>query len=101
VLRDISYSSYIGDSQIKVDIRADNQGAITLTKNPHLYNRLRHIDIYYYHIQDLQEREKISVIYIPTDKMITDGFTKPLQRIIFIKFKSFLGINTTLLDQES
>ena len=53
MLKDIGYSSYIKDSQIKVDIRADNQGVITLTKNPHLYDRLKHIDIYYYHIRDL------------------------------------------------
>ena len=97
----MGYSSYIGDSQIRVDIRADNQGAITLIKNPHLYDRSRHINIYYYHIRDFQEREKISVIYIPTDEMIIDGFTKLLQRIAFIKFKSFLGIDIILLDQES
>jgi hypothetical protein len=101
VLRDIGYSSYIGDSQIKVDIRADNQRVIALIKNPHLYDRSRHINIYYHHIRDLQEREKISIIYIPTDEMIINGFTKLLQRITFIKFKSFLGINTILLDQES
>ena len=53
VLRDMGYSSYIGDSQIRVDIRADNQRVITLTKNPHLYDRSRHINIYYYHIRDL------------------------------------------------
>ena len=52
VLKDISYSSYIGDSQIKVDIRVDNQRVITLIKNPHLYDRSRHINIYYYHIRD-------------------------------------------------
>ena len=101
MLRDMGYSLYIGDSQIRVDIRADNQGAIALTKNPHLHDRSRHIDICYYHIRDLQEREKISVIYILIDEMIVDGFTKLLQRIAFIKFKSFLGIDTTLLDQES
>jgi len=32
--------------------------------------------------------------------MITDGFIKLLQRIAFIKFKSFLRIDITLLDQE-
>jgi hypothetical protein len=101
VLRDMGYSSYIGDSQTRVDIRADNQGAIALTKNPHLHDRSRHIDICYHHIRDLQEREKISVTYIPTDEMIADGFTKPLQRIAFTKFKSFLGMDTTLPDQES
>ena len=52
VLRDMGYSSYIGDSQTRVDIRADNQGAIALTKNPHLYDRSKHIDIYYYYIRD-------------------------------------------------
>jgi hypothetical protein len=49
----MGYLSYIKDSQTRVDIRADNQRVIALTKNPHLHDRSRHINIYYHHIRDL------------------------------------------------
>ena len=77
-----------------VDIRGDNQGAIALVKNPHLHERSKHIDICYHHIRDLAERNKISVSYIPTDEMIADGFTKPLQATAFNRFVGYLGMDT-------
>jgi len=105
VLRDMGYASYIGPSSTKVDvrgreiasvdIRGDNQGAIALVKNPHLHERSKHIDICYYHIRDLAKREKISVTYIPTDEMIADGFTKPLQATAFARFVRYLGMDTS------
>ncbi|TVY52954.1 Retrovirus-related Pol polyprotein from transposon TNT 1-94, partial [Lachnellula suecica] len=92
VLRDISFPKFVGLDLNCVDIRADNQGAIALTKNPHLHERSKHIDIYYYYIRDLAKKKRISVTYIPTVEMVADGFTKPLERILFIKFKSMLGL---------
>jgi hypothetical protein len=103
VLRDMGYAKYIGPTPTKVDvrgreiatvdIRGDNQGAIALVKNPHLHERSKHIDICYHHIRDLAERGKISITYIPTDEMIADGFTKPLKKTAFNRFKEFLGID--------
>ena len=61
-------------------------------KNPHLHERLKHIDISYHHIRDLEERKRLKITYIPTTDMIADGFTKPLERIAFAKFKSMLGV---------
>ena len=71
---------------------ANNQGAIALAKNPHLYEQSRHIDISYYYIWDLVKQEKVKVKYIPIVKMTADSFTKPLERVAFKKFKDQLGI---------
>ncbi len=45
----------------------DNQESLALTKNPYLYERLKHIDIVYYYIRDLVKKRKAFVEYILTD----------------------------------
>jgi hypothetical protein len=37
---------YIGKDTSKVQMLGDNQGAIALTKNPHLHKGLKHVNIY-------------------------------------------------------
>ena len=81
-------SKYIGKDMNTVQILRDNQGAIALVKNPHLYERSKHIDICYHFVRDLAEQGKLKVTYIPTFDMVADGMTKPLQRVAFKKFKS-------------
>lgn len=92
VLRDMGYSKYIGRTPSTVDIRGDNQGALALVKNPHLHERLKHIDICYHHIRDLAERRRIEVTYIPTDEIVADGFTKPVLATAFQRFRDMLGM---------
>jgi hypothetical protein len=92
VLRDMGFPEYIGKDPEMVEMRADNQGAIALAKNPHLHERSKHIDISYHHIRDLEERKKIKISYIPTTRMVADGFTKPLERVAFDRFKDMLGL---------
>ncbi len=75
-----------------MQIRADNQGAIALAKNPYLHERSKHIDISYYHIRDLEEKKRIKITYIPTAEIVADGFTKPLDRVAFERFKAMLGL---------
>jgi hypothetical protein len=70
----------------------DNQGAIALTKNPHLHERLKHIDISYHFICDLAKRKQLEITYIPTDEMVTNRITKPLARVTFKRFKQQLGV---------
>ena len=53
ILRDIGYGRYVTTDHQTVDTRGDNQGAIALTKNPHLTERLKHINIAYHYIRDL------------------------------------------------
>ena len=92
ILRDMGFPEYIGKDPKSVEMRADNQGAIALAKNPHLHERSKHIDISYHHIRDLEEQKKITIKYVPTTEMIADGFTKPLERVAFDKFKNMLGL---------
>lgn len=73
-------------------MRGDNQGAIALTKNPHLHDRSKHIDVCYHHIRDLVQKKKLAIIYIPTAEMPADGPTKPLRRVAFERFKNLIGI---------
>jgi Reverse transcriptase (RNA-dependent DNA polymerase) len=92
ILRDMGFPEYIGKDANMVEMRADNQGAIALTKNPHLNERSKHIDISYHHIRDLEEQKRIKINYVPTTDMVADGFTKPLERVAFDKFKTMLGV---------
>ena len=41
---------YIGKDMNKVHILGDNQGVITLVKNPHLYKQSKYIDICYHFV---------------------------------------------------
>ncbi len=91
-MQDIGFLEYIRTDSKTVKIRADNQGAIILAKNPYLYKRSKYIDISYYYIRDLKERKKIKIIYVLITEIVANRFTKLLKRIIFEKFKSMLGL---------
>jgi len=80
----------------------DNQSAIRLEKNGRAScgQKSRHIDIRYFFMKDRFESEKISVVYCPTEEMLADFFTKPLQGSLFRKFRDVLlghcHVNTLL-----
>ncbi len=88
----MGFLEYIRTDLRTIEIRADNQEAIILVKNVYLYKRSKHIDISYYYIRDLKERKKIKITYVLITDIVANGFTKPLKRIIFEKFKSMLGL---------
>ena len=45
------------------------------------------MNIRYFFIKDRLKSEGIEVVYCPTGKMIADFFTKPLQGLLFRKFR--------------
>ena len=92
ILRDIECLELIREDGKTVQMLADNQGAIALAKNPHLHERSRHIDICHHYVRDLVQRGRVKIKYIPTAEMVADGFTKPLERTAFDKFKDQLGM---------
>lgn len=92
ILRDLGRDIYISKNGRAVQMLGDNQGALALVENPHLHERSKHIDISYHFIRDLQEKGKLTVAYVPTDQMVADGLTKPLQRPGFVRFKELLGV---------
>lgn len=92
ILRDLGYAKYIGKNPNLVQMFGDNQGAIALTENAHLNDRSKHVDICYHYIRDLVENGRCKVDYIPTDDMVADGMTKPLQKVKFERFKEQMGL---------
>ena len=46
-----------------------------------------HIDIRYFFMKNRLDTENINVVYCPTDEMLADFYTKPLQGNLFKKFR--------------
>jgi len=68
----------------------DNKSAILLEKNGKKSSskRTRAINIRYFFIADQVEKGKIEIIYCPTDEMVADFETKPLQGAAFKRHKA-------------
>jgi Reverse transcriptase (RNA-dependent DNA polymerase) len=73
----------------------DNQSAMLLERNGRASSgkRTRHVDIRYFFVTDRIQQKQMRVEYCPTEEMIADFFTKPLQGSLFRKFRTFL-LNT-------
>ena len=70
----------------------DNQSAIKLETNGRASagKQSRHIDIRYFFIKDRVDNGEITIEHSPTDEMLADFFTKPLQGALFRKFKAVI-----------
>ena len=70
----------------------DNQSAIKMEKNGRMSStgRTRHIHIRYFWVKDLVEQKLIKIEYCPTENMLADFFTKPLNGYLFKYLKSFV-----------
>jgi hypothetical protein len=70
----------------------DNQSSILLEKNGRASSskRTRHINIRYFFVTDRVKSGEVSIDYCPTDDMIADFFTKPLQGAKFRKFRDII-----------
>jgi hypothetical protein len=69
----------------------DNMSTIILAeKGRSTSSRTRHIHIRFFFIKDRIDRGEMSVVYLPTDDMISDILTKPLQGAKFKKLRKLL-----------
>ena len=73
-------------------IYQDNKSAILLENNGRASSskRTRHINIRYYFVTDRIKQKEVRVDYCPTEDMIADFFTKPLQGAKFTSFRDFI-----------
>ena len=78
--------------QSETTIYQDNTSAILLEKNgkESSSKRTRHINIRYFFIKDCIDKNYLKVEYCPTDDMIGDFPSKPLQGKKFKKHKAFI-----------
>jgi len=70
--------SALQQDPVTVTIKADNQRAIKLLKNPVFLMRSKHIDVIYHFARERVARKEVNFAYIQTDAMAADALTKPV-----------------------
>lgn len=73
-------------------ILCDNTSAISITYNPVLHSRTKHVDIRHHFIREHVMKKDIRLEYISTDLQAADIFTKPLPDAKFSFFRNILGL---------
>jgi hypothetical protein len=73
-------------------LHQDNQSAMKMERNGRSScgQKSRHIDIRYFFIKDRVDSGEIDIVYCPTEMMVADFFTKPLQGALFRKLKAVI-----------
>ena len=78
--------------QSQVKIHCDNKSTICLANNPEFHARTKHIDIRFHFIRQKVEEKIINVIYISTEEMIADLFTKGLSKHRHFKILKMMNL---------
>ena len=72
-------------------LQQDNQSTIRLLKKGRSTSkRSRHIDIRYFWLSDREKSGEIQIQYEPTEDMLADVLTKPLQGARFVALRDRL-----------
>ncbi|KAI2496759.1 Reverse transcriptase (RNA-dependent DNA polymerase) [Fragilaria crotonensis] len=82
----------------------DNKSTILLAENGKASSgkRTRHINIRYFFIKDRVASGEVKIEHCPTNEMVGDFFTKPLQGMQFMKFRDeIMNVNPTTYDDGS
>ena len=85
-----------GESKAEDVLMQDNKSAIILQKNYPYSTRKgsKHIHIQYFFVVDKLDKKELRIVYCPTDQMIADYNSKPLQGQVFIDLRNkLLGID--------
>ena len=77
----------------------DNTSAMKLESNElqSYGEKSRHTDIKFFFTKDVLKRENIELKHCPTERMIADHFTKPLQGALFKKLRDMIMDQTPYL----
>ena len=77
---------YEGGDIKSVRLYGDNQGSLSLAKNPEFHQRTKHINVKHHFIQEHITKETIDLQYIASSEMVADSLTKPLSAANHAKF---------------
>ena len=84
-----------GDSPTEDTLMQDNKSAILLQKNWPFSTRKgsKHINVRYFFVVDKIKNKEVKIVYCPTEEMVADYNTKPLQGSLFYYFRNkIMGI---------
>ena len=73
-------------------LMVDNQPAISLTKNPVLHDRSKHIDVKFHFLRNCVDGGQIVIEFIETGRQLVNVLTKPLSRLRFTELKEMIGM---------
>ena len=81
-----------GFNKESVIVNVDNQGAISLAKNPVHHQRSKHIDISYHFIRNEIQNGIVDLKYVKSEDNVSDIFFKPVSKSRLLKFENIRGI---------
>ena len=70
----------------------DNMSSMLLERNGRQSStkRTKHMDIRYFYVGDHIQNKTLSLHHCPTDEMLADYFTKPLQGSLFVRLRNHI-----------
>jgi len=89
LLRDLEMSKYASKM-----LFCNNQGTISLAKNPTHHAKTNHVDLQLHFIRDYVEKGTIDVKYCPTENMLADLMTKGLPRKRHERLLGLMGVGS-------
>ena len=75
-----------------ITVYEDNQNCIRLLQNPKSSLRTKHIDIKYHFVRDLYQSKDSDLRYCPSEHMIADLLTKPLESVKIRQLSMDIGL---------
>ena len=76
----------------KTPLYYDTTNAISISKNPVLHSRTKHIEVQYHFIREHVQNGDVDIQYISTNRQLSDIFTKPLGEERFVTLRNDLGL---------
>ena len=75
-----------------IPIFCDNTSAISISKNPMMHSKTKHIPIKYHFLREQVLSKVIKLEYVGTKDQIADIFTKPFPKSQFETLRAQLGV---------
>ncbi len=75
-----------------IPIFCDNTSAISISKNPVMHSKTKHIPIKYHFLREQVLSNVIKLEYVGTKDQVVDTFTKPLPKARFDTLHIQLGV---------
>jgi len=73
-------------------IHVDNKLTIELAKNPVNHERSKHIDVGFHFICDYGKKGNVELVHVASQEQVADIFTKPLPKVLFVKYKKMISM---------
>jgi hypothetical protein len=78
-----------------IPIYCDNTSANSISKNPVMHSKTKHIPIKYHFLREQVAEKNIGVEYVGTKEQVADIFTKLIPREAFEYLRQRLGVIST------